>query len=33
MAKVAQGALIKDIMAHYSLSKATIYQYLGPQEA
>lgn len=28
-----QGTLIKDLMAHYGLSKATIYRYLGPKEA
>ena len=30
--KREQGALIKDLMAHYSLSKATIYRYLGTNE-
>ena len=28
----AQGTLIKDLMASYSLSKATIYRYLGAKE-
>ena len=27
--KLKQGTLIKDLMAHYSLSKATIYRYLS----
>ena len=27
------GTLIKDLMAHYGLSKATIYRYLGSKEA
>ena len=27
--KRSEGVLIKDLMAHYSLSKATIYRYLG----
>jgi DNA invertase Pin-like site-specific DNA recombinase len=31
--KRAAGTLIKDLMAHYSLSKATIYRYLGSTEA
>jgi DNA invertase Pin-like site-specific DNA recombinase len=31
--KRTQGILIKDLMADYSLSKATIYRYLGPNEA
>lgn len=30
--KRAAGTLIKDLMAHYSLSKATIYRYLGTNE-
>ena len=28
-----QGTLIEDLMAHYGLSKATIYRYLGSREA
>ncbi len=28
-----QGTLIKDLMAHYCLSKATIYRYLSENEA
>ena len=28
----AAGMLIKDLMAHYSLSKATIYRYLSEKE-
>ena len=31
--KRAQGTLIKDLMAHYSLSKATIYRYLSQNQA
>ena len=31
--KRVQGTLIKDLMAHYSLSKATIYRYLGTKDA
>ena len=31
--KRARGTLIKDLMAEYSLSKATIYRYLGKIEA
>ena len=31
--KRASGALIKDLMAEYSLSKATIYRYLSENEA
>ncbi len=31
--KRKQGTLIKDLMAHYSLSKATIYRYLAETEA
>ena len=30
--KRTAGMLIKDLMAHYSLSKATIYRYLGANE-
>lgn len=30
--KRAAGTLIKDLMAHYGLSKATIYRYLGTNE-
>lgn len=30
--KRASGTLIKDLMAHYGLSKATIYRYLGANE-
>ena len=30
--KLKQGTLIKDLMAHYSLSKATIYRYLSETE-
>jgi DNA-binding IclR family transcriptional regulator len=26
------GTLIKDLMAHYGLSKATIYRYLGTKD-
>ena len=31
--KRRQGTLIKDLMAHYGLSKATIYRYLGTKDA
>lgn len=31
--KREQGILIKDLMAHYGLSKATIYRYLGTKDA
>jgi DNA invertase Pin-like site-specific DNA recombinase len=31
--KRAQGILIRDLMAHYSLSKATIYRYLAHDDA
>lgn len=31
--KRAKGTLIKDLMAHYNLSKATIYRYLGTKDA
>ncbi len=31
--KRQQGALIKNLMAHYDLSKATIYRYLGTKNA
>jgi DNA invertase Pin-like site-specific DNA recombinase len=31
--KRQQGVLIKDLMAHYALSKATIYRYLGTKDA
>ena len=31
--KRAQGALIKDLMSHYNLSKATIYRYLSHNQA
>ena len=31
--KRARGSLIKDLMAEYSLSKATIYRYLGTKDA
>ncbi|MFK7848508.1 MAG: recombinase family protein [Rhodothermales bacterium] len=31
--KRKQGTLIKDLMAHYGLSKATIYRYLGTKDA
>tara|TARA_R110002110_G_scaffold40891_3_gene130576 strand:+ start:649 stop:1200 length:552 start_codon:yes stop_codon:yes gene_type:complete len=31
--KRADGTLIKDLMAHYGLSKATIYRYLAENEA
>ena len=30
--KRGQGILIKDLMAHYDLSKATIYRYLGTKD-
>ncbi|MGR3607129.1 helix-turn-helix domain-containing protein [Sulfitobacter sp.] len=30
--KRQQGTLIKDLMAHYGLSKATIYRYLGTKD-
>ena len=31
--KRQQGILIKDLMAHYGLSKATIYRYLETKDA
>jgi len=31
--KRAAGTMIKDLMAHYGLSKATIYRYLGASQA
>jgi len=31
--KRENGILIKDLMAHYGLSKATIYRYLGTKDA
>ena len=31
--KREQGTLIRDLMAHYGLSKATIYRYLGKADA
>jgi DeoR/GlpR family transcriptional regulator of sugar metabolism len=31
--KRQQGVLIKDLMAHYGLSKATIYRYLRTKDA